>query len=213
MWWAHKRFFEVWSPALPIIYEARFNTEISVHQPSNSALCLSYAVALLGATHLPSHSHLEDNLLATSRTFLDLCETAQDDGDIASLNLVQALILMFRHALATRGSFSQARIALGRAIQFGKMFSLHQMDIAMTNLHLWHLRTELPPSNDLAVLEERRRTYWALYIFDSYASTRTGIPCQLVDDYENVCNYLWKKSQANSFSLTSSLFSYRAQDD
>lgn len=83
----------------------------------------------------------------------------------------------------------------------------------MTNLHLWHLRTELPPSNDLAVLEERRRTYWALYIFDSYASTRTGIPCQLVDDYENVCNYLWKKSQANSFSLTSSLSSYRAQDD
>ncbi|PVH86321.1 hypothetical protein DL98DRAFT_407690, partial [Cadophora sp. DSE1049] len=183
----HKQFFEVWSPALPIIYEARFKAEISLHRPSNSALCLSYAVALLGATRLPSHKHLEDNLLATSRRYLDLCETSQDDGDIASLDLVQALILMFRHALAARSNFNQARIALGRAIQFGKIFSLHQMDISKeTNFQLWHLQSRLPPSNDLAVLEERRRTFWALYIFDSYASTRTGMPCQLVDDDDDL---------------------------
>lgn len=181
----HKQFFQVWSPALPIIYEGRFKAELSVHQPSNSALCLSYAVALLGATNLPSHEHLQDNLLATSRKYLDHCETSQDGKEI-SLDLVQALILIFRHALAAKSNFSQARIALGRAIQFGKIFSLHQMDIVKeTSFQLWHLRSQLQPTSDVAVLEERRRTFWALYIFDSYASTRTGMPCQLVDDNDD----------------------------
>jgi len=38
----------------------------------------------------------------------------------------------------------------------------------------WGLHMPLPPASNPAELEERRRTFWLLYIFDAFAGVRTN---------------------------------------
>ncbi len=136
----------------------------------------------MGATHCSQYEKFEHKCYTMSRSYLELCETSENECDIASLEVIQALILIFRYELARRSNFTRAWITLGRAIRLGKLVNLHQVDnSSQGQSSVLDLQLYLSPAQDEATIEERRRTFWVLYTFDSYASTRTGMPCQLVD--------------------------------
>lgn len=64
---------------------------------------------------------------------------------------------------------------MGRAITLAKMMNLYQMDSANSGgAGTSDPEIRLPPLKDPASLEEMRRSFWTLYIFESYASVRTG---------------------------------------
>ena len=46
----------------------------------------------------------------------------------------------------------------------------------------------LPHTEDSVLLEERRRTFWGLYILESYVKTRSGLQCQLGDVKVRIVN-------------------------
>jgi hypothetical protein len=82
-------------------------------------------------------------------------------------------------------------MTLGRAITLAQMLDLHCMDddsSIFANYSAGHRQANrlseivFPPMRDLASLEEMRRSFWALYIFESYASVRVGRPCSLEED-------------------------------
>ncbi|KAI5926647.1 fungal-specific transcription factor domain-containing protein [Camillea tinctor] len=178
----HDAYFSTWDAALPILSRYRFMKESTYSTYSPDLCLLRYAVALMGTMNAPRFSHLEHKCYMATREYLETCETSEDDSDLASLNTLQALILIVRHELTQR-RFRRAWMTLGRTVRLAKLLNLHKMDDSTSTDDVTspgpHI--SLPSTEDRIVLEERRRTFWALYIFESYASTHTGMPCQLGD--------------------------------
>lgn len=78
-------------------------------------------------------------------------------------------------------------MTLGREITLAQILDLHNLDSGsssssqttggprMGNLS----EIAFPPISNPATLEEMRRSFWELYIFESYVSARVGRPCTL----------------------------------
>ena len=163
---------------MPILSETRFSTELAKECTSSPILGLRHAVALVGTTFCAEFAHLQQACYSSARKYVELCERDEDGTDLANLNTFQALLFIIRYELTSK-RFTRAWMTLGRAIRLAKMLNLHHMDKDGTSgVASSDLQMRLPPTQDPTSLEERRRSFWALYIFEGYAATRTGMPCQ-----------------------------------
>ena len=70
--------------------------------------------------------------------------------------------------------FPRAWMSTGRSIRLTQMMSLHRID--GTGLEV---KQVLPPARDWTDKEERRRTWWASFCADRYASIGTGWPMSI----------------------------------
>lgn len=70
-------------------------------------------------------------------------------------------------------------MTIGRAITLIKILDLHHIDSTDPSGFNPDPEIGLPPIEDDANLEEMRRSFWVLFIFDTYASIRTRRPSQL----------------------------------
>jgi len=68
------------------------------------------------------------------------------------------------------------------------MLGLHQVERKMKQV--------LPATDDWVELEERRRTFWAAYIADKWASTANNWPMMM--DEEDVCIYWVREVNSNN---------------
>lgn len=75
--------------------------------------------------------------------------------------------------------FSRAFISLGRAIRVAQMLHLHQLDGGNTGSSM--MPRAVPPSRDWIELEERRRTWWVIYVSDRLVSATSGLPAAIDD--------------------------------
>ena len=163
---------------MPILSEIHFSTELAKDCTSSPIQGLTYAVALVATTVCPEFGYLQQVCYSTARKYVELCERDEDGTDLANLNTFQALLFIIRYELTSK-RFTRAWMTLGRAIRLAKMLNLHQMDkVGTSGVASSDLQMRLPPTQDPTSLEERRRSFWALYIFEGYAATRTGMPCQ-----------------------------------
>lgn len=166
---------------MPILSMRRFSAELANDCSSSPMRSLSHAVALVGTTISPKYTYMQQTCYNIARNYVELCERDEDATDLASLNVFQALLFIIRYELTSK-RFTRAWMTLGRAIRLAKMLNMHQMDrVSSSGITGSDLQMRLPPTQDLVTLEERRRSFWALYVFESYASTRTGMPCQLCE--------------------------------
>ncbi|CAI7658382.1 unnamed protein product [Penicillium glandicola] len=177
---------ELITPQDIAILKSRFQREWEQDPTSPRIRGLSFAVALIGTTICQRYAHLQSACYSNARKYAELCE--RDDGEtyLMSLNAFQALLLIFRYEL-TKKHFARAWMTLGRAVTLAQILDLQHMDTVpfhQTNLtrHMSFPETGLPDIHDLASLEEMRRSFWTLYIFESYASIRIGRPCTLEED-------------------------------
>lgn len=166
--------------ALPFLDFGRFQRELAADHESISILALSYSVALVGSTLLPGYRHLTAACYDLSRRYIEICERDEPGENLISLNLLQAMTFVVRHEITDR-HLRRAYMTLGRAIRLMKVLGLHTQDSESQPdpRDAGDLGMCLPLSMDPLVLEERRRTFWILYILESYVTTRTGISGEL----------------------------------
>ena len=166
---------------MPILSKPRFLAEMTKGPSSSPMRSLSYGVALVGSTLSPKHADLQRTCYSKAREHVELCERNEDGAELASLNVFQALLFIIRYELTSK-QLTRAWMTLGRAITLAKMLNLQQMDsTSVGGVVTWDPEIQLPPMEELASLEEMRRSFWALYIFDCYASIRTRRPHQIGD--------------------------------
>ncbi|KAB8250202.1 fungal-specific transcription factor domain-containing protein [Aspergillus flavus] len=190
----HHKYFDVFYPVLPILNQSRFHREWT-HDPDSPRIRgLSYAVALIGATIAPEYAHLQSSCYSNARKYIELCERDDDETYIMSLNSFQALLFIVRYEL-TKKHFVRAWMTLGRAVTLAQILNLHRIDSGdtarqqRTGSQQDATETGLACDTlDPASLEETRRSFWSLYIFESYGSVRIGRPCTLEED--NLCIFL-----------------------
>ncbi|KAL2672457.1 hypothetical protein Neosp_013168 [[Neocosmospora] mangrovei] len=175
----HRLFFEFVYHSLPILYQDRFFEEMAMQPHPRPLLALGYAVALVSAAISPPHQHLQKSYYALTRKLLEECEMEGDGAEFANLNIFQALLFLLRYDIMS-SQITRAWMTLGRAIRLASVLNLQNMDTrdrvggTVPGLHV-----ELPPTEDLVLLEERRRSFWCLFILETYVKTRSGMPGQL----------------------------------
>ena len=160
----HNNYFTTVYHALPWLNQERFVAELATTPDSPPLLSLSYGVALIGCTTSSQYDHLRQPCYHMARKYAEECERDEEDGNLASLNLFQALLFIIRHEIRGRRPL-RAWVTIGRAIRLSRILGLHQMDcVATPGNELSELRVHLAPTDDELLLEERRRSFWALYM-------------------------------------------------
>ncbi|KAK2612302.1 Depudecin biosynthesis cluster-specific transcription activator dep6 [Conoideocrella luteorostrata] len=176
----HSYYFESIYFSFPFLNRDRFAAESMGGGPAMNALV--YAVALTGCAHLSTHHNKESTCYVLARNYAERCER---DGQLNDMNLLQALLFIGRFE-AMDGKLERSWLTLGRAAMLSKLLGLPQMDQAggdevQVSGSQDDSSLSLPETTDQVLLEERRRTFWALYILQSYVKTRTGWECMFVD--------------------------------
>ncbi|KAL2831390.1 hypothetical protein BDW59DRAFT_182074 [Aspergillus cavernicola] len=124
---------------------------------------LSYSIALIGTTTSQRYAHLQPACYSNAHKCVDLCERDHDETHLVCLNAFQALLFVVHYEL-TKKHFVRAWMTLGRAVTLAQILDVHHLEMPIISL------------------EEMRRSFWALYIFESYASVRISRPCTLEED-------------------------------
>ncbi|KAF5617059.1 uncharacterized protein FTJAE_12816 [Fusarium tjaetaba] len=177
----HKYYFESIYFSFPFLNQDRFAAESMGGGLAISALI--YAVALAGCAHSSTSQSKESACYVLARNYAEKCER---DGQLNELNLLQALLFIGRYE-AMVGKLERSWMTLGRAVMLSRLLGLPYMDKRNEGDGLQNSQSHdgsglnLPETTDQVLLEERRRTFWALYILLSYVKTRTGWQCMLSD--------------------------------
>ncbi|EXM34319.1 hypothetical protein FOTG_01184 [Fusarium oxysporum f. sp. vasinfectum 25433] len=177
----HKYYFESIYFSFPFLNQDRFVAESMGGGLAISALI--YAVALAGCAHSSTSQNKESACYILARNYAEKCER---DGQLNELNLLQALLFIGRYE-AMAGKLERSWMTLGRAVMLSRLLELPYMDKRNEGDGFQDSQRHdgsglsLPETTDQVLLEERRRTFWALYILLSYVKTRTGWQCMLGD--------------------------------
>lgn len=151
---------------------------MAVQPHPHPLLALGYAVALVSAAISPPHHNLQKKYYAMTRKLLEECEMIGDGVEFANLNIFQALLFLLRYEIMA-SQITRAWMTLGRAIRLASVLNLQKMDTRAAGRIVPGLHVELPLTDDPVLLEERRRSFWCLFILETYVKTRSGMPCQL----------------------------------
>ncbi|KAF5706131.1 Zn2Cys6 DNA-binding transcription factor [Fusarium globosum] len=177
----HKYYFESIYFSFPFLDQDRFAAESMRDGLAISALI--YAVALAGCAHSSTSQNKESACYVLARNYAEKCER---DDQLNDLNLLQALLFIGRYE-AMAGKLERTWMTLGRAVMLSRLLGLPYMDKRNEEDGFQDSQNHggsglsLPATTDQVLLEERRRTFWALYILLSYVKTRTGWQCMLGD--------------------------------
>ncbi|WQF87799.1 hypothetical protein CDEST_12813 [Colletotrichum destructivum] len=178
----HNHYFESIYFSFPFLNRDRFLEE-SAGASSPAVSALVYAVALAGCAHSPKHPNRQATCYSLARNYAEKCER---DGGLNDLNFLQALLFIGRFEAMDR-KLERSWLTLGRAAMLCRLLRLPQMDQVDEGAGFQDDAGQsgppmcLPRTDDPVLLEERRRTFWGLYILQSYVKTRTGWECQLGD--------------------------------
>ncbi|KAF5564998.1 hypothetical protein FNAPI_1883 [Fusarium napiforme] len=167
----HKYYFESIYFSFPFLNQDRFAAESMGGGLAITALI--YAVALAGCAHSSTSQSKESACYVLARNYAEKCER---DGQLNELNLLQALLFIGRYE-AMAGKLERSWMTLGRAVMLSRLLGLPYMDMRKEGDGLQDSQSHdgsgpnLPETSDQVLLEERRRTFWALYILLSYVKT------------------------------------------
>lgn len=158
---------------MPMINESRFHEEAAKRPFSPEAQVLLHATGILGASTMPEYESYVKLCYDQTRRLLDEYGRQESGYHLTRLENLQAYVILAFFEFR-RPNFARAWLTLGRAIGLAKILGLCRTETRPCLATQWGLR-DIPPSYaDDAIEEERRRTFWALYILDGFANIRTN---------------------------------------
>ncbi len=158
---------------MPIINRTRFLSEITQPVQTIELQALSHAIAALGAFSTVEQRGLVEACYDQARNLLDICERQERGDSLQNINTLQTCVLLTLYEFK-RPNFARAWMTLGRSIRLAKLMGLDRAGGRASAAAQWGVHTPVPIPTDPSDIEERRRTFWLLYIFDAFASVRTN---------------------------------------
>ncbi|EFQ35940.1 fungal specific transcription factor domain-containing protein [Colletotrichum graminicola M1.001] len=192
----HDTYFDVHNPVFPMVHRRRFVEELDQAPGFVPAQALSLAMAGLGslAREPPFEKQQSgddamvvtipaDSFYTQARGLLDMCEREDNGAGLRSIDTLQACNLLAFYELQ-RPNLARTWMTLGRAIRLAKLMGLERTDVDFNAFEALgeadprsgmcrSLRVCLPRSNCPFNAEEKRRTFWQMYVLDTFASMRT----------------------------------------
>ncbi|KAH9204005.1 fungal-specific transcription factor domain-containing protein, partial [Leptodontidium sp. 2 PMI_412] len=155
---------------MPIIHKSKFQTALKLGPSLRPPLSLLYAIWSIAASASRKYRELDESLYQKSRMHAEAREMKGYDHANVTVYDAQCwhLIASFE---AQKTYAARAFMSTGKCLRLVQIMGLHHIDRAGLNT------TMIPaPAKDFIELEERRRTFWAAFIGDRWASICTGWP-------------------------------------
>ncbi|KAE9367686.1 hypothetical protein N431DRAFT_444787 [Stipitochalara longipes BDJ] len=171
----HHIYFEKHHPTMPMIHKLRYYASLDRAPHMRPPICLRYAMWTVAASLSDKYSSFEDIFYERARRYLQDAEMKGHGESFVSVYYAQAWSLIATYE-ASKTLFSRAWMSVGRACRLSQMLGLHRLDGDDTGG-----KNILPPPKDWIEFEERRRTFWAAFYGDRWASSGTGWP-MVIDD-------------------------------
>jgi Fungal specific transcription factor domain len=166
-----ENYFAKCHPMLPFLHRARFLASLQLPPNIGIPVCLRYAVWALGAQASDDQSlraHRDVLYSRARKTTTDLLESTLDSLKPHRISTLQALVLLATYEFMN-AIFGHAWMNCGRASRMSVYFNLMNLDES----HIFCKQT-LVEAKDWIDHEEHRRTFWAAFMLDRFASLGTG---------------------------------------
>lgn len=168
----HQIFFETFQPSQPFIHKGRYLAAMSL--PATSRLrppvCLSYAIWALAASMSEHYDAVAEHFYLRARKYMEVDEILGRGQGVVTLAHAQATAYLAVYE-TKRLYFPRAWLSVGRAARLCHMMNLHRLDGIGLNV-----KETLPSSTTWIEQEERRRTFWGVFVHDRYQSIASGWP-------------------------------------
>ncbi|KHJ31549.1 putative fungal specific transcription factor domain-containing protein [Erysiphe necator] len=174
-------YFTLYHPSMPIIHQARFYMSLERPIQTRPPICLCYAMWTLATTLSPKYADYEDIFYERARRYLERAEMKGHGESFVSLYFAQAWGLVCNYE-ARKMYFSRSWMSTGRMVRLVQMLGLWRLDYDEADA-----KDYLPPPKDWVELEERRRTFWAAFYSDRFASSGSGWP-MIIQEHEVFTN-------------------------
>ncbi|KAF4120749.1 Fungal trans [Geosmithia morbida] len=155
-------YFSTLWPENPMVHPGRYLT--SLYQPPHMRppMCLQYIIMAGAANVSVEHKSLAEPFYRRSRRYIEADEMG-NDGYQVTVAHCQTWVLIGEFE-AQNLWFSRASMSTARAVRLSQLLGLHVVDAAS------EMNRAIPMPVDWCQAEERRRTFWATFLFDRGAS-------------------------------------------
>ncbi|KAI9700201.1 MAG: hypothetical protein M1820_006869 [Bogoriella megaspora] len=166
----HRIYFEKMHPVAPIVHRPRYLAALNLSPQMRPPISLRYIMWCLAAATTEKFEGMQGIFYERARKYLQNDEMRGHGEGIISVASCQAWVLCAAYEFKNM-MFPRAWLSTGRASRLAQMMGLHRLDGEGLDV-----KQCIPPPRDWTEREERRRTFWACFASDRYASIGTGWP-------------------------------------
>lgn len=165
-------FFSSTQPCFHFLHKNRFQSMLSLGKIKPHLL---YSVLLTGASFSDNHLfHLQDQMYKRAVKYIFKTENFGYGEEMVNLQYVQSLVLIAIHENRI-GSFGRAWLTVGKAIRAANQNNLHEIELLVNVRECFNMHVSFDPFNTYDI-DERRRTFWTVYVLDKYCAMGSGWP-------------------------------------
>ncbi|WPG99587.1 Hypothetical protein R9X50_00240500 [Acrodontium crateriforme] len=181
-------YFDKCHPSLPMVHRPRYYAAMNLPPHMRPPICLRYAMWCMAASVTDKYEAMQDHFYQRARKYIQQDEMRGHGEGMITVAHCQAWVILctyeFKHMY-----FPRAWMSAGRATRHAQMMGLHRLDGSGLEV-----KQCLPPPKDWTEREERRRTFWASYCIDRYASIGTGWPMSI--DERDILSHMPDEEEA-----------------
>ncbi|KAI9656871.1 MAG: hypothetical protein M1821_003510 [Bathelium mastoideum] len=177
----HQIYFDRVHPSQPLIHRPRYLAALNLSPQMRPPISLRYMIWCLAATITDKYEGMATIFYERARKYLQSDEMRGHGESIISVANCQAWVLATVFEFKNM-YFPRAWLSAARACKLAQMMGLHRLDGEGLDV-----KQCIPPPRDWTEREERRRTFWACFASDRYASIGTGWP-MTVDEKDIMTN-------------------------
>ncbi|KAH9205012.1 fungal-specific transcription factor domain-containing protein [Leptodontidium sp. 2 PMI_412] len=159
-------YFDQIHPGIPMIHKQKFYTTMKLGPDSRPPLCLQFSILCLSSSVTPKYKRFGETFYQKARRYAEISE-ANGTDEAYTVYHAQCWLLIANFD-AQRMHIKRAWMSVGKCIRLVQMIGLHRLD-----KHDSHTGV-VPEAEGFIELEERRRTFWAVYITDRFAYKVSG---------------------------------------
>ncbi|KFH46578.1 Lactose regulatory protein-like protein [Hapsidospora chrysogenum ATCC 11550] len=161
-------YFEKLHPEMPMVHPSRYLA--SLYQPPHMQppMCLQYIIMALAAGAAVAYKELADPFYRRSRYYIEADEM-KEDGYHVTLAHCQCWALIGAYE-AQNLLFARGSMSTSRAVRLSQVLGIHLLDGPGA------VNPSMPPPRDWVEMEERRRTFWAVFYLDRGTSSSATWP-------------------------------------
>ena len=177
-------YFQTVHRSFPMIDQTMFLAQAGEERVGPELLGLRYAMWAHAAALSPTYSGMSERFYQQAREFLE-CPELEGSGGSLSIAALQINVLLALYELE-KAYFIRAWISVGRATWLAQMLELHKMDGKDIPRQKPANQRLGSAANHADELEERRKTFWAVYTLNCFLGVGVGWNTSSVMDYPEV---------------------------
>lgn len=169
----HQIYFDKLHPSMPMIHKYRYLAAMNLAPSMRPPVALRYALWSYACSAVDKYQSFTEMFYQRARKYAELDEMRGFGEHLFTVGHVQAWVIIANYEFKMM-YFPRAWMSVGRAVRLAQMLGLNRLDGGGLEV-----KECLPKPKDWVDAEERRRTFWAAYCFDRWASIGTGWPMNI----------------------------------